>query len=505
MAIPPELEAKILRYFHVEKWLVGTIAQQLGVHHATVDRVLSQAGLPKAERPHRVSLIDPYLPFVLKTLQQYPRLTASRLYAMVRERGYRGGGDHFRHLIAHYRPRPQPEAYLRLRTLPGEQSQLDWGHFGKLTIGKAERTLMAFVMVLSFSRQIFLRFFLDAQMANFLRGHEAAFTAWGGLPRVVLYDNLKSAVLERQGDAIRFHPTLLEFAAQYRFEPRPVAVARGNEKGRVERAIRYVREAFFAARQWRDLDDLNAQAEAWCQGQAAERPCPEDRSISVREAFEQERPKLLALPDNPFPTDEREAVSAGKTPYVRFDRNDYTIPPTHVQRTLTVVASPTEVRVLDGAEVIARHTRSYDKDKQVEDAAHIAELTALKRQARHHRGQDRLAQAAPNSRELLTRAAERGDNLGSITAALLRLLDRYGAAELEAAIGEALTRGVPHPNAVCLALERRREQRDQPPPLPIALPADKRLRDLVVSPHKLDDYDQLQAHQDDDDDDHDDG
>ena len=127
MAIPPEFEAKILRYFHVEKWLVGTIARQLGVHHATVDRVLSQAGLPKAERPHRASLIDPYLPFVLKTLEQYPRLTASRLYAMVRERGYSGGEDHFRHLIAHYRPRAQPEAYLRLKTLPGEQAQVDWG------------------------------------------------------------------------------------------------------------------------------------------------------------------------------------------------------------------------------------------------------------------------------------------------------------------------------------------------------------------------------------------
>ena len=323
MAISPELEAKILRYFHVEKWRVGTIARQLGVHHATVDRVLSQAGLPKAERPHRASLIDPYLPFVLKILEQYPQLTASRLYAMVRERGYRGGEDHFRHVMAHYRPRPQPEAYLRLRTLPGEQAQVDWGHFGKLRIGKAERTLMAFVMVLSFSRQIFLRFFLDAQMANFLRGHEAAFQAWGGLPRVLLYDNLKSAVLERQGEAIRFHPTLLEFAAHYRFEPRPVAVARGNEKGRVERAIRYVRDSFFAARPWGDLDDLNAQAEAWCQGQAAERPCPEDRSISVREAFAQEQPKLLALPENPFPTDEREVVSVGKTPYVRFDRNDY--------------------------------------------------------------------------------------------------------------------------------------------------------------------------------------
>jgi transposase len=419
---------------------------------------------------------------------------------MVRERGYRGGEDHFRHLIAHHRPRPQPEAYLRLRTLPGEQAQVDWGHFGKLTIGKGERPLMAFVMVLSFSRQPFVRFFLDARMANFLRGHEAAFQAWGGVPRVALYDNLKSAVLERQGDAIRLHPTLLELAAHYRFEPRPVAVARGNEKGRVERLIRYVREGFFAARQWRDLDDLNAQAAAWCQGQAADRPCPEDRSLSVREAFAQEQANLLALPDNPFPTDEREAVSAGKTPYVRFDCNDYSIPPTHVRRTLTVVASPTAVRVLDGATLIATHARSYDKGAQVEDPAHIAELAARKRQARQHRGTDRLAQAAPNSRALLTRAAERGHNLGSITAALLRLLERYGAAELEAGIAEALDRDVPHPNAVRLALERRREQREQPPPLPIALPADTRVRDLVVSPHKLDDYDQLQTPPQEDDD-----
>jgi hypothetical protein len=378
---------------------------------------------------------------------------------------------------------------------------VDWGHFGKLTIGKAQHTLMAFVIVLSFSRQIFLRFFLDAKMANFLRGHEAAFQAWGGLPKTLLYDNLKSAVLERQGDAIRFHPTLLEFAAHYRFEPRPVAVARGNEKGRVERAIRYIRDSFFAARQWSDLDDLNAQAEAWYQGQAANRPCPEDRSILVRDAFAQEQPLLLALPENPFPTDERETVSVAKTPYVRFDRNDYSVPHTHVQRTLTVIASPTEVRVLDGAEVIAAHARSYDKGEQVEDEAHVADLTARKREARQHRGQDRLARAAPASRELLIQAARRGENLGSITAALLRLLDHYGAGELETAIAEALSRGVPHPNAVRLALERRREQREEPPPLPVPLPQDKRLRDIVVRPHPLDDYDALQSSETDDDDD----
>ena len=112
-------------------------------------------------------------------------------------------------------------------------------------------------MVLSYSRQIFLRFFLDARMENFLRGHVAAFAAWTAVPRVLLYDNLKSAVLERHGEAIHFHPTLLELAAHYHFAPRPVAVARGNEKGRVERAIRYIRESFFAAREFADLDDLN--------------------------------------------------------------------------------------------------------------------------------------------------------------------------------------------------------------------------------------------------------
>jgi hypothetical protein len=212
------------------------------------------------------------------------------------------------------------------------------------------------------------------------------------------------------------------------------------------------------------------------------------------------------LPDHPFPTDKREAVSAGKPPYVRFDCNGYTIPPSHVRRTLTVMANAITVRVLDGAEVIAAHARSYDKGEQVEDPAHIAELTARKRQARQHRGTDRLARAAPNSAELLTRAAVRGDNLGSITAALLRLLERYGVADLEAAIAEGLRCDAPHPNPVRLALERRREQRDQPPPLPIAPPVDKRVRDLVVSPHKLNDYDQLQADQEDDDDDnHNDG
>src|SRR5271167_2546504 len=416
MVTPPAVEAQILRYYHVEKWTAGTIAAQLHIHHGVVRRVLAQAGLPRIGPSPRRSKIDAYLPFITQTLEKFPKLTASRLYAMVRERGYSGRPDHFRHLISCHRPRPKAEAYLRLRTLPGEQAQVDWAHLGHLEIGRARRPLMACVMVLSYSRQIFLRFFLDARMENFLRGHVAAFTAWNGCPRVLLYDNLKSAVLERQGDAIRFHPTLIAFAGHYRFEPRPVAVARGNEKGRVERAIRYVRDNFFAARAFADLDDLNVQAEAWCRGMAADRRCPGQDTLSVREAFAAEAPRLLALPDNPYPLIERVAVKAGKTPYVRFDLNDYSIPHTKVQRLLTVLADPNEVRIVDGAQVLVCHRRSYDKGAQIEDAAHIQALVEHKRAARRHRGTDHLAKVAPESQTLLVHAAERGDNLGTITA-----------------------------------------------------------------------------------------
>ena len=497
MALTPETEAQILRSYHAERWPVGTIARHLHVHRDSVARVLGQAGLPRLGPSLRPSGIDPYLPFILQTLERFPGLRASRLYDMVKARGYPGRPDHFRHLIARHRPRPKAQAYLRLRTLPAEQMQIDWGHFGHLSIGQARRPLMAFVAVLSWSRQIFLRFYLGAHTENFLRGHLGALAAWGGCPRVALYDNLKSAVLEREGSLIRFNPTLLALAGHYRFEPRPVAVARGNEKGRVERAIRYIREAFFAGRAFNDLEDLNAQADAWVLGAAGDRRCPEDETLSVREAFTQERESLLALPPNAFPTEEVRAVTAGKTPYVRFDLNDYSIPHACVARTLTVTASPREVRILDAQAVIATHVRSYDRRQQIEQDDHIDALTEHKREARAHRGTDQLIKAIPISRTLLAQATERGEPLGRTVRALAELRTTYGATQLEAAIHHALARGAPHPNAVRLALEQQRQANDKPPPLPIALPEHVRRRDVPVRPHNLNAYDHLMENDDD--------
>lgn len=498
MTISKDKECQILRLFHADKWPPGTIAAQVGVHHDVVERVLEQAGLP--QKPIvRPSMADPYVPFMLDKLKEYPSLCASRLFQMVKERGYPGRPDHFRAIVARYRPRPPAEAYLRLRTLPGEQGQVDWGSFGKVKIGRAVRLLSAFVMVLSFSRYLFLRFYYDQVMSSFLSGHADAFGFFQGVPRVLLYDNLKSCVLERQGDAIRFHPTLLGFAGHYHYEPRPVAVARGNEKGRVERAIQYVRRAFFAAREFGDLDDLNAQALSFCEGLSAQRLCPEDRTRTVADVFAQEHPHLLSLPDNPYPTDELVDVSVGKTPYVRFDKNDYSVPHTLVQRTLCVVASKTTVRILEGNQVVATHSRTYDKDQQVEDPSHVQALVEHKHNAQQHRGCNHLVARVPQCQTLLQRLAERGDNLGSATAALLRLLAHYGQSEMEAALAEALAHKAPHPRSVRYILERRARERGQLPSLPVPLPDNPSVKSLCVVPHALRTYDTLTQESDDDD------
>jgi transposase len=490
MVIRSEVEAEILRLHHVEKWPIGTIARHLHVHHDVVTRVIATDGAPPV-RPQRPARIDSFLPFILESLRRYPGLPASRLYQMCRERGYRGSGDHFRHMIARHRPPRVLEAFLRTTALPGEHGQVDWAHFGTITIGRAVRALLAFVCVLSYSRRIFLRFFLGQRLANFLRGHVAAFAAFGGLPRVLIYDNLKSAVLDRRGDAILFNPQFVVFAKHYRFEIRPAAVARGNEKGRVERAIRYARTSFWPARQWRDLDDLNAQAEAWCLGEASERPWPDDKQKTVGTAFAEEQPRLLRLPDNAYETEEVVTARVGKTPHLRFEGNEYSVPHTLVRRRVEVRATLDRVRVLVDGVVVAGHARSFDRAVVIEDGAHIAELRKSKGEARKHRSLDRLAQSAPSSQQLFVKLAENGANLGRATQHFVSLLDAFGAVALEQALRQALSNGVTHHHAVRQILEQQRHAAGLSPAVQVDLPDDDRVRNAVVRPRDLRSYDQL--------------
>jgi len=370
---------------------------------------------------------------------------------MLRPRGYPGSITQLRRVVAELRP-PQGEAFLRLRTFPGEQAQADWAHFGEVTIGRARRRLSGFVLTLSYSRALWLEFFLDQTLENFLLGHVHAFADWGGAARTVLTDNLRSVVLERRGDAIHFHPRFLELSAHYHFATRPCRPARGNEKGRVERAIQYVRHNFFAARPFTTLTDFN-------------------------------RP--------PFSCDLTTTVRADKTLWVRFDLNDYSVPPQALGRTLTLVASPTRVRLLDGATEIASHPRSYDRHELVDEPAHHQALLEQKRKALGSTPSGRLAILVPESPAFLQAAFERGESTARLTVQLLRLLDDYGPAELSATLREALDRHTPRLSSVAFILARRHRQRRQRAPLPVNLSRRPDLENLTVSNPSLEAYDEL--------------
>ena len=491
--ITPEVHARIRQLFFAEHWRIGTIATELGVHRDAVRRVIDTDSFVRSASLVRPSMLDAFKPLVDEVLAQHPRLRGTRVFEMLRARGYEGSVVQLRRYLREVRPAPRSEAFLRLSTLPGEQAQVDWGHFGKIRVGDAQRPLSCFVFVLSWSRAIFARFTLDQTLESFMRGHVEAFDGLGGIPRTILYDNLKSVVLERAGDHTRFNEAMLFFAGHYHFAPKPCAPYRGNEKGKVERAIQYLRHSFFAARRFASVRDLNAQLADWVERVAHARKVPGDpKDRLVRDALAEERERLLVLPEKPWSCETVKPVVSGKQPYIRFDRNDYSIPHHLVGLPLTLVASETIVRLTNsGGHVFATHSRSWDHKQVIEDPAHIAELARHKRHAHELRGRDRLRASCPAAEDFLEAIAQRGGNLGNQVARLLLLLDRYGPSDLEAALRDAFGRGAISATSVAHILDQQARARGSAPKLDVVLPDDPRVRDLRVTPHSLDTYDAL--------------
>src|SRR6266545_4244904 len=213
--ITPEIRVQIRRYFYAEHWKIGTIAQALDVHPDTVRRAIEVERFQHAE-PLRPSMVDPYLPFVRQVLEQHPRLRATRLYQMIRDRGYSGSVEQLRRVVARLRPQPH-EAFLRLQVFPAEQAQVDWAYFGSVMVGRAKRQLSCFVMTLSWSRALYLEFFFDQTTENFLRGHVRAFQDWSGAPRRP--DSFQPATAG-VGRSLPFRPTSLPSAGGKSKRPR---------------------------------------------------------------------------------------------------------------------------------------------------------------------------------------------------------------------------------------------------------------------------------------------
>ncbi|MEO6327086.1 MAG: IS21 family transposase [Thermoanaerobaculia bacterium] len=490
--IGADLKVEIRRLFYAEHWKVGTIASHLGVHYETVQAAVATDAFHRPRRGERASLVDPYRDFVKSTLAAYPALRSTRLYDMVKARGYPGSVVQLRRVVATMRPTTR-EAFLSLRVFPGEQAQVDWASFGTVTIGRAQRKLSGFVLTLSHSRALYLEFFLDQSLPSFLQAHVHALHDLGGVPRILLTDNLKSAVLARMPGVVRFNNAYLDLCAHYHTAPRPCAVAKGNEKGRVERAIQYIRHAFFAARPFTTLSDFNRQALLWRDEVAHQRPWAGDDHFTVAQAFEEERPALLPLPKHPFEAHHQETVRANKSLYVRFDLNDYSIPPEAICRTLTIIATVECVRILDGDRPVATHVRCWDRHAVIEDPAHRQALLTMKRRAIGQTPLTRLQRAAPQAEAFLLAASKRQLSVGGEAKRLLKLLDLYGQDALRLALAEALERQTPSSASVELVLEQNRRAARKKPPLPLDLTDRPELSSLHLEPQSLETYDALAA------------
>jgi transposase len=492
--IEPEVVVKIRQLYFAEHWKIGTIAAQLGLHPDTVRGAIGSDAFNRMRRERTSRLTEPYLDFIKQTLVQYPRLRATRIFQMIRGRGYEGSVSQLRRVIAGLRV-PAKEAFLQLRTFPGEQGQADWAHFGEVRIGSARRRLSCFVMTLSWSRALWLGFFFDQGLENLLRAHVEAFTAFGGTPRVVLYDNMKQVVLRRRGEDIEFHPRILELAAHYHFAPKPCNPGRGNEKGRVERAIQYIRSSFFAARPFTTLEDFNRQAREWRDQIAHRRPWPDDDSRIVENVFAEEQTRLLSLPAHAFEAELVLTASTRKTIYIRFDKNDYSIPPDAVGHPLTLRVSPSMVRILNGSIAVAEHRRSWDRHQIIEAPAHRQALLEEKRRAMGSSPSGRLRLAVPESELLLDEAFRRGESIGRSTTKLIELLDDYGAEALRSAIRLAMERETPRVSSITWLLgQRRRLEKSRPRPVDLGRRPD--LADLHVQPPNSDIYDELSGKED---------
>jgi transposase len=488
MTVSREKEAEIRRLFFAEHWKRGTIAAQLGVHPDVVARVIGHLG-PRAHagRPD-ARVLEPFEAWVDETLARYPRLVATRLFDMLRERGYEGSVVTLRRYVRQARPQPKTEAFLRLQTLPGEQAQVDWAHVGQIPVRGGYRALWVFVLVLAYSRACFAELVLSLDVHSLRRSLVRAGVALGGLPRQWLCDNAKTIVLERQGDAVRFHPLLLDLAARLHVQPRLCAPRRPQEKGGVERAIRFFKERFFAARSFHSLEHGNAQLVEFIDTIAHRRPHPRWPERSVAEVFAEEQSRLLPLPE-PLPhTDLVTLVPVDRTAFVRLDTNRYSVPHTYAGRTLTLVASDTELRLLDGDQPVAHHAREWGRNQWLELPAHRAALVEEKRAARALKGRDRLRAEVPEIEPLFERWVDAGRNLGSMVARVIVLLDAYGAPAMREVLTEMVARGTHDPGAMAILCEQRRRARGDRPPRVVAFGDHVRERDVV--PHDLGGYDE---------------
>lgn len=345
---------------HRQGLSVSEIARQSGLDRKTVRRYIKRGLEPPAYAPRRPrpTLLDPFTGYLRERVMAYPGLTGSRLLRELKERGYAGGYTAITDFLRDVRPRIDPGFEVRFETAPGEQGQVDFAQFRVVFTDEptTPRIVWLFSMVLGYSRLTWCRFVLHQDLATVLRCHVAAFEAFGGAPRELLYDRMKTAVIgEGQRDnGIIYNRALLDLARHYGFYPKACQPYRAKTKGKVERPFRYIREDFFLARSFRNLIDLNEQLRRWLDTVANPRVHATTRKV-VNEAFAEEKPYLRPLPLAPFRAVLRLERRISHDGMVSVGGNFYSVPDATRSRKVEVHTLAGEVRIFEDGTLIAAH------------------------------------------------------------------------------------------------------------------------------------------------------
>lgn len=487
-----ETKAEIRRLYFGEHWKVGTLARHFGVHHTTVKRAIgadSFASNPKSSS--RPSQLDPFVPFMRDELAKKPKLTGTSLHRMLAARGYPGSAIQVRRKIRQLGLRPKPQAYLRVHALPAEEVQVDWMHVGDVEIKGFTRRLSALVFVCSYSRAIFAHFAYEQTVGAVLEGHRDAFAYFGGVPRSLLYDNMKTVVIERSGSAVRYNIAFTRMRQHYHFKAKTCPPRCPEQKGKVERAVRYIRDSFVQERTFLSAKEAQRRFMSWTEQIAGERPCQSDREMTVTEALKVEKGLLMPLPQHPYECCDVREVRPRKYPFVTFDLNEYSVPHILVGETLTLLADSKRIRIVHKNDVVAEHPRLWGAREVAENPEHIATLLETRHAGADAQGRVRLAREVPGIEQLYQALIEAETPLGRATVRLTALLDTYGSKCMRDALEHA------HKSGQRLTVQRIAEalselyySPDDPMPEPTFV-AKHHLSSYTVVNHDLGDYDDL--------------
>jgi transposase len=481
-----ETFCKIRQLFDQKKLKVSQIAAELQLDLRTVRHWVRQRSYQRRRGIRRSSKLDPFKGPILASLERHP-YTAQQLFQQLRAQGYQGGYTILKRFVRQVRPTRKP-AYLTLEFAPAECAQVDWGSFGSIPAGSTRRRLSFFVMVLCYSRLMYLEFTLAESMEHFLACHQHAFEFFGGAPQKVMIDNLKVGVLRHPaGEKAQFHPRYLDFAAHYGFEPIACNVAKPNEKGRVENAVGYVKGNFLNGLEIPSLAAINPAARQWLDTVANVRLHRETQR-KPRDMFDEEKRRLRPLPVMAYDGAVIRPCVVNSRCRVVVDTNRYSVPYLYASQKLTLKLYPDRLSLYHQEKLIATHTRSYERRQAIDNPDHLKELLNQRKQARWQAVLLAFINLTPQAELYCRQLEDRRINARHHVQKIVALSEVYGPEKVRRAIEDAISFDAYGCEYIANLLEQRARTTATPGALHLTRSQD--LLDLELPSPNLNAYDQ---------------